>query len=113
MRRRLPLLLAVLLGAAALAGCGQANRKLIPQDRADALTAAVDRVGQACANGNEATARAAATDAAQQVAELPARVDRRLRRNLTQWVSHVEGRIARDCAAEETATPSPTETETP
>ena len=101
------------MGAAALAGCGQSSRKLIPQDRAQALTAAVDRVGQACADGDAETARAAVGSAEQQVAELPSRVDRKLRRNLRRWIAHIEQRIDEDCAAQETPTPSPTETETP
>ena len=58
-------------------------------------------------------ARAAADEAAAQINELPRRVDDALQANMLEWVEHIEGRLERDCEAEEEPTPEPTETATP
>ena len=104
----LGLLLAVLAG-----GCGSEEPELIPQTRASQLTATVDEISDACADEDPDKARAAIAAANQQVSELPRRVDRDLRANLRDWLGHIEGRLDRDCKADETPTPEPTETETP
>jgi outer membrane biosynthesis protein TonB len=106
--------LGVVLAAAALAaGCGQENPRLIPQSDSDELVAAVDRIQSACA-GHEADRARQAIDDAKQIANgLPRRVDNRLEQNIAKWLDHIEGRLNRDCKAEKTPTPEPTETATP
>src|ERR671914_633318 len=101
--------------AFALAGCGQDDAALIPEDRAQALVDTVDRIQAACADQNPVEARALAEEAAAQVNELPREVDDELQRNLRQWVRHIDRRLEGDCEAEpeETPTPTPTETATP
>ena len=111
-RRRL-LVLGLLLPAAFAAGCGSENTALIPQDRAAELTASVDRIASACRDEDAGKARAAAEAANQQVSELPRRVDAKLKRNLRDWIGHLEDRIPDDCKAEPEETPTPTETATP
>jgi cell division septation protein DedD len=111
MRRRVVLLLA--LAAAALAGCGETNRALIPDDRASALQGVVDKIQSACDDGDLPAARDAINEADAQINELPASTDRRLRRNLRDWVSQVDDRLDRDCKGAKTPTPTPTATETP
>ena len=105
MRRSASLLLA-LAAAASLAGCGQANKALIPDDRASALQDTVDQIDSACSGGDVAAAQRAVEEANAQINELPAATDRKLRRNLRAWVNQVEGRLDRDCqGAEESPTP--------
>src|SRR5919206_3114503 len=114
------LALGLLVAAFPLAGCGSDNPELIPQTRADALTSTVDQISAACDDHDTAKAKAAVTAANQQVSELPRRVDAKLRKNLQDWLTHIDDRLDRDCKKEEetptaTATPSATEspTETP
>ena len=107
-------LLGLLLCALALAGCGQENPHLIPQERADELAAKVDEVAQLVASNDCAGARKAVAQAERQVAELPASTSRRLRRNLRAWLNHLDERVRADCKkANETPTPTPTATATP
>ena len=113
MPRRLPLALAVLLAVIPLAGCGSDDPELIPQTRASALTSTIDEIQSACDDNDTAKAKAAVEAANQQVSELPRRVDAELKRNIRDWLSHIDDRIDRDCKAEETPTPSPSPTETP
>jgi hypothetical protein len=118
MSRRPSLALGLLLAVLA-AGCGRDDQTLIPSSRAGELTATADEIVQACENEEPDKARAAVLAANQQVSELPRRVDAQLRRNMQDWLAHMENRIDRDCkpkAVESpTATPteSPTETPTP
>jgi hypothetical protein len=102
-----------LVAAVLLAGCGQTNTALIPEDRAQALLDTVDQVQSACDDGDTQEAQKAVADLSASVNELPRKVDGKLKRNLRAWVTQVQRRIDRDCKAEETPTPSPTETETP
>ena len=113
MLRRLPLALAVLLAVIPLAGCGSDEPELIPQTRASALTSTIDEIQSACDDNDTAKAKAAVEAANQQVSELPRRVDAELKRNIRDWLSHIDDRIERDCKEEETPTPSPSPTETP
>jgi cell division septation protein DedD len=108
-----------LLVAVPLAGCGSEDPELIPQTRASALTSTIDEIQSACDDNDTAKAKAAVEAANQQVSELPRRVDAELKRNIRDWLNHIDERIDRDCEPEEeeeetpTATPSPTETATP
>jgi len=116
MPRPRPLVLG-LLAAALMTGCGSEDPGLIPPANATALTDTVDAVKAACDDGDDGKARAAVEEARHQVSELPARVDRRLRRNLRDWLNRIDSRIEQDCKPEATpspsASPSPTPTETP
>ena len=118
-RRLLP---ALLLAAGILGtGCGQSDRTLIPEDRSQALLAAVDRIENGCSDADANAAQAAVDEANGQVSALPRRVDADLKANLSEWIEHIQGRIDRDCEAEpeptatatETPEPTPTATETP
>ena len=125
MPRRSLLAFWLLLAAVPLAGCGSENPELIPQDRASALTSSIDEINAACDANDTAKAKAAVQAANQQVSELPRRVDAELKRNIRQWLRHIDDRVDQDCAkkqestptasptATETATPEPTETATP
>jgi hypothetical protein len=113
-------LLAAALGALALAGCGSSDDEaaLIPQQDADQLTALVTDAGEAAAAGECDRARRAVSEAEAELAGLPRRTDRALKRNLRDWLEYLDGRIAEECEApepEETVTPEPTAapTETP
>ena len=112
---RRAMLAPALAAAALLAGCGQTNQALIPEDRAQALLQALDDVERACdARKGQATQKAI-DDLSAQVNELPPKVSAKLKRNMRQWVAQIERRADRDCQAEEksTPTPMPTETATP
>jgi hypothetical protein len=117
MPRRPLLALGLLLAVIPMAGCGSEDPKLIPQTRASALTSTLDKITAACDAEDPAKAKAAVEAANQEVSELPRRVSAQLRRNIRDWLSHIEDRIDSDCKAkeEETPTPSPTPsaTETP
>ena len=125
MPRRSLLALGLLLAAIPVAGCGKENPELIPQDRASALTSTIDEIQSACDANDTDKAKAAVESANQQVSELPRRVDAELKRNVRQWLRHIDDRVDEDCAkqqestptptptATETATPEPTETPTP
>jgi hypothetical protein len=110
-RRAAPLV--ALVAAALLAGCGQTNPKLIPQSDADQLTAAVDQIQEACTAGDAEKVHSLVSDAGHRVSELPRRTDRRLRRNIGDWLQQIDSHADRDCKPEETPTPTPTETPTP
>jgi hypothetical protein len=104
---------ALLLAAALLvAGCGQDNDRLIAAKDSDALLQTVDRISDACAEGDVDAARDAVNEADAQVSELPRRVDGDLKRNMRQWLDHIEGELDSDCEAEEEPTPTATATET-
>ena len=112
--RRSVLLVLALAAAALMAGCGQSNEALIPDDRATAMQDLVDQIDSACSDGNVPEARRAVQEVDAEINELPSSVDRKLRRNLRSWVNQVEDGLADGCkGAEETATPTPTETATP
>jgi outer membrane biosynthesis protein TonB len=123
MRPHRRLLLAAVC-AAVLGGCGQEdNPRLIPSQDADALRASVSAIGTAIDDGECEAAEQGVEDARRQVVELPPRVARSLRANLTEWLDQIEERIPEDCEtqpeetptpeAEDTPTPEPEETPTP
>ena len=116
MPRRPLLALGLLLVAVPLAGCGSEDPELIPQTRASALTSTIDEIQSACDANDTDKAKAAVESANQQVSELPRRVDADLKRNIRDWLSHIDDQIDEDCAKEEktpTPTPTATATETP
>ena len=112
MKRSLALGLA-LVAALVLPGCGSSDPKLIPQDRADQLIQSVEDVASRTGDEDCDGAKEALRDARSQVAELPRQVDRRLRRNLNQWLDQIASRIDEDCKPSETPTSTPSATETP
>ena len=109
MFRSLPLGLA-LAAALLLPACGGSNPKLIPEDRADRLTATVEQIARRTSDENCDGAQAALRRARSQVAELPRRVDRGLKANLNDWLDQIASRIAEECKPAEEETPAPTET---
>src|SRR5262245_46771002 len=114
MPRRPLLALGLLLTAIPVAGCGSEDPELIPQTRASALTRTIDEISAACDAHDTANAKAAVQAANQQVSELPRRVNADLKRNVRDWLNHIDDRVEQDCKEAEAApTPSPTQTETP
>jgi len=108
------LLLGLALAAALLlTACGSSNPKLIPQDRADSLNSAVDDIASRTSDEDCDGAEEALREARNQVSELPAEVDKALKRNITKWLNHIADEIPKDCKPESTPTPTETETETP
>jgi outer membrane biosynthesis protein TonB len=108
------LLLGLALAAALLlTACGSSNPKLIPQDRADSLNSAIDDVASRTSDEDCDGAEEALREARNQVSELPAEVDKALKRNITKWLNHIADEIPKDCKPESTPTPTATETETP
>src|SRR3954447_8174581 len=114
---RLPL--AMLLGALALpvAGCGSADQGLLTPKQASKLRAeledarrAVDDDPQRCK-----AARSAAQRGSEKAAQLPARVDEKLQRNLQQGFNHLVDQVNQECGADKVPkkTPTPTPTATP
>jgi len=113
MPRRPLLALGLLLAVVPMAGCGSEDPELIPETRASALTSTIDEITAACDDNDTAKAKAAVRAANQQVSELPRRVDARLKRNLRDWLNHIEDRVDADCKKDETPTPTPSATESP
>jgi outer membrane biosynthesis protein TonB len=108
------LLLGLALAAALLlTACGSSNPKLIPQDRADSLNSAVDDVASRTSDEDCDGAEEALREARNQVSELPAEVDKALKRNITKWLNHIGDEIPKDCKPESTPTPTPSATASP
>src|SRR5918998_6703072 len=101
MPRRPLLALGLLLAVIPVAGCGSEDPELIPQTRASALTSTIDEITAACDAEDPGKAKAAVEAANQQVSELPRRVDAELKRNIRDWLDHIDDRIGRDCEAKE------------
>ena len=110
---RLLLLGLALAAALLLTACGSSNPKLIPQDRADSLNQALDDVASRTGDQDCSGADQALQEARNQVNELPAEVDRALKRNITKWLNHIADEIPKDCKPESTPTPTPSATESP
>jgi len=110
---RLLLLGLALAAALLLTACGSSNPKLIPQDRADSLNQALDDVASRTSDEDCDGADQALQEARNQVNELPAEVDKALKRNITKWLNHIADEIPKDCKPESTPTPTPSATESP
>ena len=110
---RLLLLGLALAAALLLTACGSSNPKLIPQDRADSLNQALDDVASRTDDEDCDGAEQALQEARNQVSELPAEVDKALKRNITKWLNHIADEIPKDCKPESTPTPTPSATESP
>jgi outer membrane murein-binding lipoprotein Lpp len=104
---------AALVAAMLLSACGGSNPKLIPQDRADRLSSLADQIAQRTEDHKCASAQSALRRARSEAAELPRRVDRRLKRNLDAWLDQIGSRIPEDCKPKASATPAETATATP
>jgi hypothetical protein len=113
MPRRPLLALGLLLAAVPMAGCGSENPELIPATDASALTSTIDEITAACDDNDTAKAKAAVQAANQQVSELPRRVDSKLKRNVHDWLDHIDERVEQDCAKEEEETPTPSPSPSP
>jgi hypothetical protein len=97
-----------------LVACGDRNG-LIPQTRADRLERQLDSVSSALDDHRCTLAGAAALQAQNEAAGLPASVDPRLRRRLVDGFGRLARIAPRDCARETTTTETtttPTQTET-
>jgi hypothetical protein len=110
---RLLLLGLALAAALLLTACGSSNPKLIPQDRADSLNQAIDDVASRTDDEDCDGAEQALQEARNQVSELPAEVDKALKRNITKWLNHIADEIPKDCKPESTPTATPSATESP
>ena len=112
MPRRRTSLLAIAL-ALLVAGCGASNPKGLAQADANQLNAAVDAIQQACDSGDAGAVRDRVQRAEDMVDGLPRKVDKRLKRNLDDWLDQIDKRAGRDCGAAAGKTPTPTPTPTP
>jgi cell division septation protein DedD len=110
MRLRVILLVAPAL---LLAGCGQDDPGLIPENRAQALVETVDRIEASCSDEDAVAAQQEVDEARAQVNELPRGVDRQLKQNLQEWLDRIERRLDSDCEPEPEESPTPTPTPTP
>jgi hypothetical protein len=104
---------AALVVALFLSACGGTNPKLIPQARADKLTSIADQVAQRTADHNCSAALSALRRARTQAAELPRRVDARLKANINAWLDQIGSRIPQDCKPKASATPTETPSAAP
>src|SRR5918997_1378492 len=104
------LLLAAVLSALVLAGCGSENDALIPPEDADTLSTLVGDAGASASAGDCDAARRSVREAERQLDALPRQTSRRLKANLRDWLEHLDGKIADDCEAEPEETPTPTAT---
>jgi hypothetical protein len=112
-RRALPHLVALLIGATAAfaVGCGDRSN-LLPAAKASSLSNRLDQIRQAVADG-DCQGATSALDQAQSVADsLPANVSRALRKRINDGLDQLRVTVPRDCknvtTTETTTTPTVT-----
>ena len=113
MRRPVSLLVALALGAASagLVACGgKSNPHLLSAGRADRVNQALDEVQAAVDEHNCQGASRAVSRLDDQLSNLPADTDPRLRDNLRQGASALQREAAKECAQTTATTPTTTET---
>lgn len=116
MTARLPVtaLLAAILAAGALAGCGgSGSPKLIPAGSAEALDGSIQEVADATAAGDCGAAERALATAEDQLASLPRSVDTQLKERIGEGLQQLEATVPAQCreAKPKTTTTEPTTTE--
>ncbi len=104
------LLRSVLIGAlglcaALLVACGDSNG-LLPSDRGGDLGAKLDAVSSAVDAGKCHQARSAGAELTRKISSLPASVDPKLKRALSDGARTVQRRARSDCRPASTSTPS-------
>lgn len=104
------LLRSVLIGAlglcaALLVACGDSNG-LLPSDRGGDLGANLDAVSSAVDAGKCRQARSAGAELTRKISSLPASVDPKLKRALSDGARTVQRRARSDCRPASTSTPS-------
>lgn len=104
------LLRSVLIGAlglcaALLVACGDSNG-LLPSDRGGDLGAKLDAVSSAVDAGKCRQARSAGAELTRKISSLPASVDPKLKRALSDGARTVQRRARSDCRPASTSTPS-------
>ncbi|MFM8762827.1 MAG: hypothetical protein ACKOFC_06150 [Solirubrobacterales bacterium] len=114
MKARLPVtaLLAALVAAGALAGCGgSGSPKLIPADSADALDGSIQEVADATAAGDCGAAESALATAEDQLASLPRSVDTQLKERIAEGLQQLEATVPAQCREAKPKTTQTTTTE--
>jgi len=109
LRLLLPALLGV--GAALLVACGERN-SLIPATDADRIKQNLDAVEEAVGDEKCERAQRAVERAQEHAAELPRRVDSKLRQNLNAGLANLAARAQVQCRPRTTTTTETTPTET-
>ena len=111
-------LLAAIVAAGALAGCGgSGSPKLIPADSAEALDGSIQEVADATAAGDCGAAESALATAENQLAALPRAVDTQLKERIAEGLQQLEATVPAQCReakpkTTETTTTEPTTTTT-
>lgn len=91
-------LLAAIVAAGALAGCGgSGSPKLIPADSAEALDGSIQEVADATAAGDCGAAESALATAENQLAALPRAVDTQLKERIAEGLQQLEATVPAQC----------------
>ncbi len=105
-------LLAAILAAGALAGCGgSSSPKLIPADSAEALDGSIQEVADATAAGDCGAAESALATAENQLAALPRSVDTQLKERISEGLQQLEATVPAQCREAKPKTTQTTTTE--
>ena len=105
-------LLAAIVAAGALAGCGgSGSPKLIPADSAEALDGAIQEVADATAAGDCGAAGSALATAENQLAALPRAVDTQLKERIAEGLQQLEATVPAQCREAKPKTTQTTTTE--
>lgn len=105
-------LLAAIVVAGALAGCGgSGSPKLIPADSAEALDGSIQEVADATASGDCGAAESALATAENQLAALPRSVDTQLKERIAEGLQQLEATVPAQCREAKPKTTQTTTTE--